>query len=104
MTVHVTVQVQLWDLDQAATTQQALSGHIAALIEKTWRSREIGSQIHLSELYQAIKAVPNVKSVGQVLCEGSYYREGRRCLCALEDDFAVPYATVRSGRHTIQIG
>ena len=104
VTVNVHAQVQMHDLDIAAVTQQELADHIAALIDRTWRSREIGSQIHLSELYQAIKAVPNVKSVGQVLCEGSYYREGRRCLCALEDDFAVPYATVRSGRHTIQIG
>ena len=94
----------MYDLDIAALTQQELADHIAALIDNTWRSREIGSQIHLHELYQTIKAVPNVKSVGQVLCEGSYYREGRRCLCALEDDLTVPYATVRSGRHTIQIG
>ncbi len=102
--VNVHVQVQMHDLDAAALTQRELADHIAELIDRTWRGREIGNQIHLNELYRTIKAVPNVKSVGQVLCEGSYYKQGRRCLCALEDDFSVPYATVRSGHHTIQIG
>ena len=103
MTVHVTAQVQLWDLDQAATTQQALAGHIAALIEKTWRSREIGAQINLLELYRTIKATPNVRSVERVSCEGSYFEEGRRCLCALDTDDGFPFATVRSGNHTIRV-
>ena len=104
VTVNVHVQVQMHDLDIAALTQQELADHIADLIDNTWRSREIGSQIQLHELYQTIKAAPNVKVVGQMLCEGSYYKEGRRCLCALTDDLTVPYATVRSGHHTIQIG
>lgn len=103
MTVHVTAQVQLWDLDQAATTQQALAGHIAALIEKTWRSREIGAQINLLELYRTIKATPNVRSVERVSCEGSYFEEGRRRLCALDTDDGFPFATVRSGNHTIRV-
>ncbi len=104
VTVSVRAVVQLRDLDQAAVTQQALSAHIAALIEKTWRAREIGGQIDLTELYRTIKAEPNVRSVGQVLCEGSYYSEGRRCLCALDGDTALPFATVRSGTHVIRIG
>lgn len=104
ITVNVQVRVQMKDLDQAALTQQELTDHITALIEKSWRSREIGSQIDLTELYQTIKATQNVRTVEQVLCEGSYYAEGRKCLCALNEDNAFPFATVRSGAHTIRIG
>ena len=104
ITVNVRARVQMRDLDQAAITQQEIAGHLAALIDKTWRARDIGQQIALLELYQTIKAVPNVRSVEQVLCEGSYYQEGRRCLCALDTDDAFPFATVRSGTHSIRVG
>ena len=103
ITVHVQVRVQMQNLDIAALTQQELTEHIAALIDYTWRVREIGSQIDLAELYQTIKATPNVRVVEQVMCEGSYYAEGRRCLCALDGETVFPFATVRSGNHTVQI-
>ena len=103
ITIHVRAQVQMWDLDQAAVTQQELAGHITALIEKTWRTREIGAQINLVELYRTIKATANVRSVEQVFCEGSYFEEGRRKLCALDTDDAFPFATVRSGTHSIRV-
>lgn len=105
MTVSAGVLVQLRDLDQAAFTQQQISDNIAALIEKTWRGREIGKQIAPIEVYQAVKATQNVVSVRQILLEGSYYQEGRWCLTALEDNAAAfPFATVVNGVHTVRIG
>ena len=104
ITVNVHVRVQMRDLDEAAVTQQQLVENIGELIEKTWRSREIGSQIDLLELYQLVKATPNVRVVELVLCEGSYFAQGRRCLCALDEDAVFPFATVRSGLHTVRVG
>lgn len=55
MTVCVDARVELDDLDLAAVTQQRIADALAALIDGTWRAREIGRQIELSELYQAVK-------------------------------------------------
>ena len=48
-------------------------------------------------------ALGGVRSVERVSCEGSYFEEGRRCLCALDTDDGFPFATVRSGNHTIRV-
>lgn len=104
ITVSVRARVRMRDLDQAAATQQELAAHITELIEKRWRAREIGRQIDLMELHQLIKASPNVRAVEQVLCEGSYYAQGRRCLSALNENDAFPFASVRSGTHSIRVG
>jgi hypothetical protein len=103
LTVSTYVLVRLRDLDQAANTQQELNDHITALIQNRWRTREIGSQINLPELYQTVKMASNVQAVRQILCEGSYYAQGRRLVLALDDGQAFPFATVRSGTHTIRV-
>lgn len=103
ITVSAHVRVQLRDLDQAALSQQQIIDGITHLISAQWRAREIGEQISLPELYQAVKAVRNVTAVRQILCEGSYFEQGRRVLCALDDGRAFPFATVRSGTHTVRV-
>lgn len=102
ITVNATVMVEMTDLDQAAATQQAIVEKIGVLINKTWRGREIGEQINISEVYQAVKGVSNVGSISQVFLEGAYYENGRLRVRPIEDDSEFLYATVKNGSHTIK--
>lgn len=104
MTVNVEADVLLSDLDQAAVTQQQISDNISTLINQVWRARDIGDQIDLNEIYQVVKATPNVSGISRILAEGSYLREGRKRLAALDNNAYFPFATVRNGAHTIGIG
>ena len=104
ITVSVRASVRLSDPDKAAITQQNIEKSITGLIENVWRKRDIGEQININELYQAIKSVENVASVTRVLPEGSYYSDGRRYLASLDDQTDFPFATVKNGAHSIRIG
>ncbi len=103
MTICVEVSVLLENPDLAAFTQQKIGDALKYLIDNTWRSRDIGAQIIISELYQAVKAIDNVANIARILPEGRFTREGRTLVTAL-DEGEFPFATVRSGEHTIRIG
>ncbi|GHU57920.1 hypothetical protein FACS1894133_1710 [Clostridia bacterium] len=103
ITVNVSVSVALKELDLAAETQQLVSDRISTLINNVWRSRDIGDQIDLTEIYKVIKSTPNVLNMANVLHEGSYARHGRQYLVALEQDFASPLVTVKNGVHSVRL-
>ena len=104
MTVNVETRVLLADLDAAALTQQAITENISALINGVWRTRGIGEQIDMNELYQTVKSTPNVVVINRILPEGRYRVGGAEYLTALDDETALPFATVRDGIHTVHIG
>ena len=104
ITVSVEVLVLLHDPDLAALTQQDIAGNIGDLIDRVWRSKAIGEQIDINEIYQVVKATPNVKSITRILPEGRYTSGGTEHLTALDGEVAFPFATVRNGSHTIQVG
>ncbi len=103
-TIRVEARVILENLDLAAVTQQRISGALDDLIDNIWRGRDIGRQINLSELYQTVKGVENVAGITRILPEGRYQREGISFVTPLDDENALPFATVRSGAHAIRIG
>lgn len=103
MTLNVTVQVGLKDLDLAAQTQQEIARALAELIDGRWRSREIGRQMRTDEIYSAVKAVPNVQVIQKVAVEGTWYEDGRLRVCPIEREGEFPFATVRSGTHLVRI-
>jgi len=102
-TINIDLRVSLRDLDQAAQTQQELLAVLTELIDQRWRSREIGQQIRLGELYNAVKAVPNVVAITRVMVEGDWYEDGRHRLTPIESGTQIPFATVRSGTHLVRI-
>ena len=102
-TINIDAQVSLRDLDQAAGTQQEILAVLDALIDGKWRRREIGRQIRLSELYGALKAVPNVAVVERVTVEGTWYEDGQLRVSPIESDTGMPFAVVRSGAHLVRI-
>lgn len=101
--VSVEVRVEVRDLERGAETQQELLTALTELIEERWRSREIGEQIRLEELYGAVKKVPNVGSIVRVSAEGTWYEGGRQRVCPIEGESRFPFATVRSGEHVVRI-
>lgn len=103
VTVNTEVSVEMEDLDAAAATGQVISSRLTELIDRLWRVRDIGDQVRISQIWQTIRDTPNVRQILKVLVEGVYYRNGVPRSVPLEDDHAVPYATVRSGTHTIEI-
>lgn len=102
--IHVDVQVLLHRPDQAAESQEDIVQALSRLIDGLWRSREIGRQIRLEELYAAVRGVANVAAVGRLSVEGSWYADGRRQVCPIEGDSRLPFAAVRSGSHRVRIG
>lgn len=103
VTVNTEVTVEMEDLDAAADTQQAVADRLAQLINHLWRARDIGDQIRVDQIWQTIRDTPNVRLTRKVLVEGVYDQNGAVRSVPLEDDRMVPYATVRSGTHIIQI-
>ena len=77
MTIHTRVEVEMEDLDRAADTQQQIADRMERLIGEQWRSRPIGSQIALGEVWRTVRETPNVRLVRQVLVEGTYVKGGR---------------------------
>ena len=103
LTVSVTVQAEMADPDMGAVTQQEIAERLTELIDTRWRQRDIGSQVRLNEIWQTVRDTSNVKLVRSVLTEGVCHVDGMEKLIPLESDDAIPYATVRSGAHIVQI-
>lgn len=103
MTIDVEILVKLNDLDYAAETQQELVKGISDLISEVWRSRDIGDQIDLNELYTVVKSNHNVAMITRILAEGRYRSAGYDRLVPIDENFSFPYATVRNGEHTVRI-
>ena len=87
----------------AAETQERLERRLSELIGGTWRTRPIGSQIRMEELWNAVRETPNVRRVLQILAEGACDREGVPQLAPLERDGDFPYAVVENGTHRIRV-
>ena len=103
ITVSSTVTVEMVDPDQGAATQQAIARRLDELINHHWRTRDIGDQIRVAQVWQTVRDTPNVRLVRNILLEGWYDQDGVRRVTALEEDDAFPYATVKSGSHFIQV-
>jgi predicted phage baseplate assembly protein len=103
MTINVEVHASFKDLDRAAVTQQQICENIAELINNVWRGRDIGDQIDLGEIFQTVKATPNVAAITRILPEGRYMSDGEYKLTALDGDSVFPFATVKSGVHIVRI-
>ena len=103
VTVNTRITVEMADLDRAAVTQQELVRRLEELINRDWRRRDIGDQVRVDQVWQAVRDTPNVRRAEQVLVEGVYDENGLSRSLPLEEDRAVPYATVRSGSHIITI-
>jgi len=104
MTINAEVYVLLDNLDRAALTQQEIGDNISRLINNVWRKRDIGDQIDLGEIYQAVKSTPNVAAITRILPEGRYTYNGFERLTALDSDSVFPFVTVKNGVHTVRIG
>ena len=103
ITINVRLDVTLDDLNYAAPTQQEIAERLRVLVEDVWRKREIGRQISIHEIYRTVKGVENVRSIGRILPEGVYYREGRRCVTPIDGGEEFSFATVQSGSYSVQI-
>lgn len=103
MTVNISVQVALRDLDLAAQTQQEILQALENLIDRKWRAREIGEQIRINEIYSAVNAISNVSVIHRATVEGTWYEDGKLRMCPIEQDGEFPFATVRSGIHLVRI-
>ena len=104
LTVNTQIVVEVEDPDESAATQQNLADRLAELIGHRWRSRGIGDQVRVDQIWQTVRDTPNVRLTRQVLVEGAYDEGGTTRSVPLENDGTIPYATVRSGLHRIQIG
>lgn len=103
MTIHTRVEVEMEDLDRAADTQQQIADRMERLIGEQWRSRPIGSQIALGEVWRTVRETPNVRLVRQVLVEGTYDQGGQTRIIPLENRTELPFAVVRSGSHLVRV-
>ena len=103
ITVNSTVTVEMIDPDQSAATQQAIARRLDELINGRWREREIGDQIRITQVWQTVRDTPNVRLVRSILLEGWYDRAGIQRVIPLEEDDVLPYATVKSGLHLVQV-
>ncbi len=103
LTVNTAITVETKQPEFAAETQQEIVRRLESLIGRTWKSRPIGEQIRLSEIWSAVRDTPNVRLIGRILVEAAYDREGRACLAALEADSDFPYGIAESGRHLVRL-
>ena len=102
MRVNTSIIVELEHPEQAADTQQAVSRRVEQLMQDTWYSRPIGSQVRMDELWSTVRETPNVRRVVRLLAEGAWDQGGQPRLVPLEGDESFPYAVVESGTHTVR--
>ena len=103
ITISSTVTVEMVDPDQGAATQQAISRRLEKLINEHWRERDIGDQIRIAQVWQTVRDTPNVRLVRSILLEGRFDQAGVPRMVPLEEDGILPYATVKSGLHLVQV-
>ncbi len=103
LTVNTSVTVQTERPELAAETQQAIVRRLETLINETWKSRPIGEQIRLSEVWSVVRDTPNVRLIERILVEASFDEDGRQRLVALEGDSEFPYGVAESGTHLVRL-
>jgi len=103
LTVNTAVTVQTRQIELAAQTQQEIVRRLETLIGETWKSRPIGEQIRLGEVWSVVRDTQSVKLIDRILVEASYDQDGRQKLAALESDADFPYGVVESGRHLVRL-
>ena len=103
LTVNTSVTVETELPELSAEVQRDIVQRLETLIGKTWKSRPIGEQIRLGEIWSAVRDTPNVRLIHRILVEASYDLEGRQCLSALEADSDFPYGVAESGRHLVRL-
>ncbi len=103
LTVNTRISVELDELDQAAEIQREIIRRVEMLVNETWRSRRIGSQIRIDELWRVVRDTPGVHVIDRILAEGAFDEDGRARLAPLEHDAEFPYAVVRSGVHYVRV-
>lgn len=103
ITVSTRIAVELEQLDQAAEIQRDIIRRVEALIEDTWRSRQIGSQIRIDDIWRTVRDTPGVRLIDRILAEGAFDEDGRPRLVPIEPDVHFPYAVVRSGVHYVRV-
>lgn len=101
LTVCAQITIQLQRLDEAADVQHEVMARVTALIDHTWRARQIGQQIRQNEVWSVVRDTPGVRVVERILLEGTYSTDGRQHTTTLDTDFL--YAVVQSGCHRVQI-
>lgn len=103
LTVNTQITVEVENPDEAAATQRNLADRLTELIDRRWRSRGIGDQLRIGQLWQTVRDTPNVRLTRKILVEGVYDEDGATRCVPLEHDKTIPYATVRSGEHLIRV-
>ena len=71
-------------------------------IDTVWRTRPIGSQVRIHELYELLASVPNVRRAVRVTVGAEYIEHGVRRTRPLDSDTTLRLAVVKSGRHIIK--
>ena len=103
LTVNTQVTVTVERPELAADTQQEIARRLTQLIEQVWKSRSIGSQIRLDEVWQTVRQVPNVRTTDQILVEARYRQGGVDRLVPLETDGEFPFSVVENGLHQVRV-
>ncbi len=103
LTVNTSVSVELERPELAAETQQAIVRRLETLIGETWKSRPIGEQIRLSEVWSVVRDTANIRRIERILVEASYDQEGQQRLAPLEADRDFPYGVTESGIHLVRL-
>ena len=103
LTVNTQVTVTVERPELAADTQQEIARRLTQLIEQVWKSRSIGSQIRLDEVWQTVRQVPNVRTTDQILVEARYRQGGVDRLVPLEADGEFPFSVVENGLHQVRV-
>ena len=106
MTVNVTASVEVDAPDNAAQAERGAQECLQALLDPFCAERgenPIGALPGLTDLYAALRRVPHILAVRDVLLEGSYYDYNRSRVVALDVGSSYPFAVPRSGRHVLRI-
>lgn len=101
-TINVEATIELSDLDQAVATAKEITDLFSDHIDTVWRTRPIGSQVRIHELYELLASVPNVRRAVRVTVGAEYTEHGVRRTRPLDSDTTLRLAVVKSGRHIIK--
>ncbi len=105
LTVNVTATLEVDAPDNAAAAEREAGRCLDELLDPL-RAREgnpIGALPSPTDLYAALRRVPHVLAVRDVLMEGVYDEYNLRRVVALDVGSRYPFAVPRSGRHAICI-
>lgn len=105
MTINVTASVEVDSPDNAVAAERAAQACLEELLDpfRAKGGNPIGVLPGLTDLYAALRRVPHILAVRDVLLESSYYDYNRSRVVALDVDSSYPFAVPRSGRHILRI-